>query len=151
MLAKVLSRLKVKLPRTVLPEACREFFRRHAVPEDIIEDLASCSFAGWLEVGPLSLIPMADFLHETWGIAGCMENGYLPVAGGDTGDPVAVHVSSRRMVFVSHDKVCVKDPPPFDECIHQTPFQYDDFWLEVVSDKRFPSDFYSAQKRWAKT
>lgn len=146
MLAQVIAGWRVDDRRQPLPPKCLDYFRRYGVPEDIIADLAACSFSDWLTVGPLSFIPMPDFIEETSGITACIEHGYLPVAGGDTGDPVVVDVRTRQMLFVSHDELW--DSKPFHECLHPMPYRYDEFWHAVVSDKTFPADYYEAQRRW---
>lgn len=149
MLVDVLKRLKIEVPRVPFPVECYEFSRRHNIPDDIIADLAASSFASWVSIGPLALVPMPELVEQnTYSIGACIENGYLAIAGGANGDPVAVNGSTRRIVFVSHELLWSDDWSSISECIHPTPFNYEDFWEAIEADKNFPWDYYEALSRW---
>lgn len=148
MLADLLSRLESKPNPAPLPERCLKYLLEHGIPEDIIADIKASSYSDWIQIGPLSLVPMPELIDLTTGILPCMENGFLVLAGGANGDPVAVERQTRRMVFVSHDILWSDDWRDFCECVQETPFLYEDFWDQVVTDKEFPWDYYEAQRRW---
>lgn len=149
MLADVLKRIKVDVPRVPMPAESYEFLRKHRVPEDIISDLAASSFATWVSVGPLNLVPMPELVEQnSHSIKLCIDNGYLAIAGGSNGDPVVVNCRTRRMAFVAHELLWSDELASFNDCVHQTPYDYEEFWEALESDENFPWDFYEAQERW---
>jgi hypothetical protein len=131
-----------------LPEDCLAYLRATQIPVDIIADIQASSYAGWIELGPLSLLSMPELVNQTTGILPCIKNGYLALASGANGDPVCVHRETRKMVFVSHDTLWDEEWDDFLECVLETPYCYDEFWERVVADKDFPWDYYEAQRRW---
>jgi hypothetical protein len=116
-----------------MPVATLELLRRYAVPEDIIRDLESCSFAAWLPIGPLRLVPMPELEDQTSGVRKCFENGYVVLAGCRNFDPVALDVRTRRMVYVSHELLWDDARKQFADWVSPTPFRYDEFWWETKS------------------
>lgn len=149
MLRDALAKLDTELPFVVLPVECVEFMRERGIPDDIIEDLRHCALPDWQRIGPLSLVPMPDIINQnTNSIVQCIDNGCLALAGGANGDPVVLDRQSRQMLFVSADLLGSDECSEFRECVHPTPFFYDDFWKAVVSDAKFPWDYYEAQRQW---
>lgn len=145
MLQNVLAQIPDKPARMSLPASVVEYLESHQVPTDIVEDLKESSFADWIVVGPLNLIPFPRILEETSGIPECMENGFLPLAGGTNGDPGVADTETRAIFFVEY--CTLKND--FAKSLLPIPFTYDNFWESVVKDADFPSDFYAAEERWA--
>ena len=148
MLCDVLNRIADKPPAVTLSEDCIRYLRDHEIPDDIIADLAASSYADWIQVGPLMLLPISQIIEQTTGISRCIENGFLPLAGGANGDPVVMDRRTRRMLFVSHEILWDRRLTEFSKCLHATPFRYEEFWEAAVSDESFPWDYYEAQTRW---
>ena len=123
--------------------------REHRVPNDIIADLAASSYGTWISIGPVDVVPVDRIPTENKNLVRCLENGLLVVAGCRNGDPVAVDRATRRIIYVSHDELWSSEPPEdFRQCIHSTPYSYDDFWLAANSTKGFPFDYYEARRVW---
>lgn len=149
MLRDALDRIPDKPGFIELPSSCIEFLRQQEIPGDIIEDLAKCAMPEWFRVGNLTLVPMPELVEQnTHSIHGCISNGFLALAGGANGDPVVVDRRDRRMHYVSHELLWSDDWTEIHECLHSTPYLYDDFWLDLVSDPEFPWDYDEAQRRW---
>jgi hypothetical protein len=148
MLRDVLARIPDKPPVVPLPQECADFLRQHKTPEDILCDLAASSYAFWLDIGPLSLVPMPQLIDQNDGVHECIENGFLVLAGARNFDPVAFDHRTRRMVFVAHELLWDDPPRQFAECLHATPFLYEGFWEAVAFDPSFPRDYWDAKKRW---
>lgn len=149
MLRDALAKLDTDFPFVALPAECVEFLRERDIPDDIIEDLKHCALLDWLQIGPLTLVPMPDIINQnTHSIIECINNGCLALAGGANGDPVVLDRQSRQMLFVSHDLLWSDDWSEFRECIHPTPYIYDNFWEAVTTDPDFPWDYYEAQRQW---
>jgi hypothetical protein len=149
MLKEVIELVPDKPERVPLPDEVLQYLRSHQIPADIIEDLAASSYDNWIPIGPVHLIPMSRLIHETSGIAVCIEHGLLPVAGCRNFDPVVVNRQTRRVSYVSHDLLWSDDWDEIAECLQDTPFNYDDFWKEAFSDPSFPIDYYDAAERWS--
>lgn len=147
MLANVLDQIRDKPHPVPMPSEVLDYLRTHRIPEDIIGDLQASSYADWIAIGGLSLVPIPQLIEQTEGIMPCIENGYLVLAGGANGDPVAVHRDTKRMAFISHDQL-YDEPKDFLECVHETPYFYEEFWEHVISDAAFPSDYFEAKDRW---
>lgn len=148
MLADVLEEVRNKPWPAPLPSKVLKYLRSHRIPEDIITDLQASSYSDWIKIGPLSLMPMPKMIEQTTGLKPCIENGYLVLAGGANGDPVAVHRDTRKMVFVSHDTLWDEEWKDFLECVQEMPFVYEEFWQQVVADNDFPWDYYQAREKW---
>src|SRR5262245_61711181 len=103
MLSDALKSIVGPRPTAPFPNECRELLRRCEIPEDIIADLAASSYDSWIRLGPLQILPMPQIIDQTTGIAACLENGFLALASGANGDPVALDRRSRGIVYVSHD------------------------------------------------
>lgn len=93
---------------------------------------------------------MPRLIEETWGIAVCMENGFLPIAGCRNFDPVVVDRGTRVVSYVSHDLLWSHGWTDLRACLQASPFVYEEFWGHAISDASFPHDFYEARKRWLK-
>lgn len=150
MLSNVLARVPDKPPACELPNSVVAFLESHQIPPDIISDLQASSYEDWIPVGPLLLIPMPRLIQETSGIPACISNGFLPLAGGANGDPVAVERSTRQMCYVPWKELPLDDPQFADLHRHvlRTPFVYEDFWEAALTQDPFPSDFYEAEEFW---
>lgn len=167
MLRDVLSRIHRKPAAVAMPKTCLEFLRLHEIPGDIISDLEASSYSGRVPLGPLAvaamselspleiemyspmcLVPMPEIVEWNTAInAPCIEKGFLALASGSTGDPIALDRRTRKMVFLSHDRLWERAYEDFSECIQATPFVYEDFWERVLQDD-FPWDYYAAQRLW---
>ncbi|HVW36831.1 MAG TPA: hypothetical protein VHB99_05985 [Pirellulales bacterium] len=147
MLANVLDQIQDKPHAAPMPIEVLDFLHANKIPQDIIEDLKASSYSEWIQIGSLSLLPIPKLIEQTEGISPCLENGYLVLAGGANGDPVAVHRDTRRMVFISHDRL-YEEPENFLACVHETPYLYEEFWERVIAEAEFPWDYYEAKDRW---
>lgn len=148
MLCDVLNRIPDK-PRAVpLPDEVRRYLEHHQIPIDIIEDLAQSSFEDWVTIGPLQVIPMPQLIVHTDGIAICIEQGFLPVAGCPNFDPVVVDRETRRVGYVKHDELASREFTTVRNAFRQSPFRYEDFWEQALVDPSFPIDSYVAQEVW---
>ena len=149
MIRDALDRIPVKPEFVELPASCIEFLHDRAIPADIVEDLARSALPIWFQINSLTLLPMPELVEQnTATINDCIDNGFLALAGGSTGDPVVVDRRDRRMYYVSHDLLWSDRWSEIHECLHPTPYVYEDFWLALVDDARFPWDYYEAQRRW---
>ena len=149
MLRNALDQVPDKPDFVEMPITCIEFLHRHEIPADMIEDLAKCAMPEWTRIGNLTLVPMTELIEQnTYSIQDCINNGYLALAGGANGDPVVVDRRDRRMYYVSHELLWSDDWTELNECLHSTPYVYDDFWLALVGDPEFPWDFDEALRRW---
>ncbi len=149
MLADVLDSISNKPYRAPMPPQVLDYLRRHKIPADIIKDLQAASFSDWIQIGSMSLLPIPQLIEQTEEIMRCIENGYLVLAGGANGDPVAVHRDTKRMVFISHD-LLYEAGEDLRACVVETPYLYEEFWKHVVADADFPWDYYEAKRRWLK-
>lgn len=148
MLADVLNRIPDKPERKSLPADCLRYLQANRIPGDIVADLQASSYADWISVGPLLLLPMPRMIEETTGILTCIENGFLTLAGGANGDPVALCRDTRKMVFISHELLWGDLVGSFSECIQESPYLYEDFWEHVIADAGFPWDHAEASREW---
>jgi hypothetical protein len=148
MLRDVLDRVPNKPERVLLPNDVRAYLQQNRVPADIIEDLEQSSYDNWISIGPVDVIPMPRLITETTGIAVCMEQGLLPVAGCRNFDPVVVNRDTRRVSYVSCDLLWERKWKNIQECLLDSPYLYEDFWNAALNDVQFPIDYYDAEERW---
>src|SRR3569623_764902 len=99
MLADILDRIPNKPDAAPVPIEVLEYLRANKIPEEIIADLQASSIAEWIQLCNLSLLPMPQLIEQTQEIMLCIDIGYLVLAGGANGDPVAVLRDTKSMVF----------------------------------------------------
>jgi hypothetical protein len=150
MLSAILAATAGDASKTPLPIEWWAFVRSHGVPEDIIRDLADSSYNDWLPVGPLAIVPMHDLINQnTHGIKRCIENGFLAIAGCRNFDPILLECATRKMYFGDIDALYAAHPPEdFAECVHPTPYLYEEFWTAADTQPDFPYDCGIAYERW---
>lgn len=147
MLRAALNSVDIEAAAAPLPRECLEFLRANQVPADIIADLNACSHRDWLAVGPIGLMPLRELVEQNDGVGPCLEHGFLVLAGGANGDPIALDLRTRRMVFIDHEILWEREQA-FDSAVIPTPLSYDEFWLEAVREEHFPCDSHQARERW---
>jgi hypothetical protein len=69
-----------------------------------------------------------DELHRPW-----LRDGYLTIASGACGDPIAIDILTTRMAYIIHDEMnhLASDIVPSNHVIH-TPLSYHDFWNQAT-------------------
>ena len=150
MFQQVLAALPAKPPKVHLGPGCQRYLRDHGVPESLITTLDECTYAGDIPIGRLWLAPLGelDVDNQREENLPCIEHGFLIVGSGLNGDPVALQISTGKMVFVSHDLLWERDYDDFDECVAQSPLEFHAFWSAALENIDFPVDSYAARDSW---
>jgi len=146
MLAKVV-RSATKAPRIAPSVATLAFLKRHRVPGKIIKKLEACSVSTVVPVGRLTLHPFSALPKENGKPNHlALENGFLVIGSGLSGDPIAVELSNGQVAFLSHDRLWEFDPDgmSFEDCVARSTLGIDDFWARALVEDDFPVDFYEA-------
>lgn len=149
-LQEILFNLTDKPAKERLSERCLRYAHERGVPQELLDILGDCAYAGSIRIGPVWLSPLAEFdlENEEEENAACQENGFLIVGSGLNGDPIAVELSSGLLAFVSHDLLWEEAYDEFEECVVRTPLSFHDFWVQAYESADFPRDSYDAKERW---
>ena len=128
------------------------FLREHAVPQELIDDFSDAAYSEWISVASLSVMPMNRLkIENTEGPnAPCIAAGFLILAGGLNGDPIAVNVHDHQMAYIFHDELWESEDPSILDCMVRTGMVYDEFWQAAAADASFPVDAYDAADRWGR-
>lgn len=151
MLQQILSTLTDKPVKERLTERCLRYAHEHGVPQELLDTLGECAYAGPIRIGPVWLSRLAEFdrENEEEENADCLKHGFLIVGSGLNGDPIAVELASGNMAFISHDILWEATYDDFEECVVRTPLGFHDFWARASDSADFPRDSYDAQERWS--
>jgi hypothetical protein len=150
MLQQVLASLPDKPPKDRLSPRCVNDVRDRGLSDGLIAILDACAYAGDIQLGRLWLAPLGevDLENQEEENLPCIEHGFLIVGSGLNGDPIALHISSGKMAFISHDLLWEENYQDFDECVVQSPLGFEEFWRAAVQDPDFPVDSYEARDKW---
>lgn len=131
-----------------LPDDSRRYLRARGVPSDIIGDLEQCCFESWLPIGPIALIPLTHIAEQNDGLfqEKAIE-GFVALAAGANGDPIALDVTTRRMHFLSYEEMQILEKDLL-QADFPTPYLYEEFWNAVANTQGFPWDYYEARRQW---
>lgn len=117
----------------VVSDTTRAFLLSAGLSREISEDLCSATDSEpcFLYHGGITIIPSSELeslnrnaLYLLW-----LSDGYITIAQGACGDPIAVDVRTGRMVYIVHDEMDhrASDIVPSKHVVH-TPLDYHDFW-----------------------
>jgi hypothetical protein len=100
-----------------------------AISEDICAatfDEPLCLYHGGITVIPSSALESLnnDLLYLPW-----LRDGYITIASGACGDPIAIDVKTTRIAYVFHDEMnhLAPDLVPSKHVVH-TPLSYHGYW-----------------------
>ncbi|MFN8706889.1 MAG: hypothetical protein ACK50J_09430 [Planctomyces sp.] len=164
--------------RHAVSESTLAFLTGLGLPLAISEDLSAATadetlslYRGGIRVIPSSALESLnnDDLYRPW-----LQDGYLTIASGACGDPIAIDILTTRMAYIIHDEMnhLVSDIVPSNHVIH-TPLSYHDFWnlatrydialhdpqigesglevwLSLTGYKGVPVDAERAEARWGR-
>ena len=150
MLPRVLANVPDKPPKATLGLRCSSYLRERGLSDQLIATFDQCAYAGDMQLGRLWLAPLGevDLDNQLEENLPCVERGFLVVGSGLNGDPIALHIPSGKMAFISHDLLWEKDYQDFAECIAQSPLGFEEFWTAAANDRSFPRDSYDARDTW---
>jgi hypothetical protein len=149
MLSRVVKKRAKELGLHAVPpaEVTLAFLEKQRVPHKIVETLKACSVTRWMSVGSLTLecfanLPKANAKPNRR----ALQNGFLVVGSGLSGDPIAVELSNGEVAFLSHEILWSFDPEcdSFEECVARSTLDLDTFWSRALTEPDFPCDFYGA-------
>lgn len=120
-------------PQPTLRESTLTFLADVGLSREIAEDLCSATDGEPLFLchGGITIIPSSELeslnrnaLYLPW-----LSDGYITIAQGACGDPIAVDVRTGRIAYIVHDEMDHRrtDIIPSNHVVH-TPLAYDDFW-----------------------
>ena len=150
MLQKVLATLPDKPPKATLSLRCSSYLRERGLNDQLIATFDQCAYAGDIQLGKLWLAALGEVdrdnrLEEN---LPCVEHGFLIVGSGLNGDPIALHVPTGTIAFISHDLLWEQDYQDFAECVAHSPLGFEEFWMAAAEDRSFPRDSYDARDTW---
>jgi len=128
--------------------AALAFCKKHKVPAAVVTTLKVCAFKGWIEcdsglrLGSFAKLPSANRgVHRR-----ALDNGFLIVGECPNGDPLAVELATKKMVYISHDVMHEQDEEDEwdDKSVARTNLTIDRFWSRAEDEKDFPCDYYAA-------
>jgi hypothetical protein len=124
-----------------------EWLREIGLKENIINELASCSFNSFIQVNRISFDSFNLFKENNIDIQNrkCIENKYLIIGSGLNGDPIVYSLKNNSVGYVSHEELWEEEEYVFGEICCMTNLSIQEFYYEAFSDD-FPADFYECEE-----